>query len=65
MNKSISEELKEILVTVFWFCAFVAAVWSLYIGMVLEPDCERKGFAGVDSKGCWIIQDNHKIYEKQ
>lgn len=50
--------------TVIMFMLFCCIIFGLYIGMVLEPKCEQKGFAGVDSKGCFIIQRGEKVYEK-
>jgi hypothetical protein len=38
--------------------------FSLYINLVLEPECERKGFANVSGMGCYRIEDGVIIYEK-
>lgn len=51
----------EVLVMFLLSCA---VMFGLYIGMVLEPECEQKGYAGVDSNGCFIIQQGKKVYEK-
>ena len=50
--------------TIIIFILLCCCVIGLYIGMVLEPKCEQKGYAGGDSKGCYIIQKGEKIYEK-
>lgn len=42
------------------FCVLLAC----WISMVGEPRCEEKGFAGIDIKGCWIIKDHIRVYEK-
>lgn len=59
--------IKEFLVASVGFGVFILAVWAvgfaLYIGMVAEPDCQRKGFASADSNGCWIIKNGERIYE--
>lgn len=46
-----------------FFILFIV-MFSLYINIVLEPKCEQKGFAGVDSKGCYIYENGIKVYEK-
>jgi len=51
----------EVLVMFLLSCA---VMFGLYIGMVLEPECEQKGYAGVDSNGCFIIKKEKKVYEK-
>lgn len=38
-------------------------VFGAFITMVAEPECERKGFAGVDRDGCWIMKDGERVYE--
>lgn len=50
--------------TIIMFILCCAVVWGLYIGMVLEPNCERNGYASVDSNGCFIIQQGERVYEK-
>lgn len=50
--------------TVIIFMLLCCVTFGLYIGMVLEPKCEQKGFAGVDSNGCFIIQQGEKVYEQ-
>lgn len=54
----------EIVETILWFIVMGVVVWGLYIGMVLEPKCEQKGFAGVDKNGCFIYLQENKVYEK-
>lgn len=54
--------MKEVFENVILFIFVVCAVFSLYIGMVLEPECEKKGYAGVDKNGCYIIQQEKRVY---
>lgn len=48
---------------IIMFILCCAVIFGLYIGMVLEPKCEQKGFAGVDNNGCFIIQQGERVYE--
>jgi len=40
-------------------------IFASYIDIVAEPKCEVKGFANVDSKGCYIIEDSKRTYETE
>ncbi len=67
LNRKILKDVKVALVSfigvALWFLVTAVVVFALYIGMVAEPDCQRKGFASVDSKGCWIIKNGERTYE--
>ena len=60
MNMNYYEGFEIIILFMLTCCV----IFGLYIGMVLEPECEQKGYAGIDSKGCFIIQQGEKVYEK-
>lgn len=36
---------------------------ALWINLVAEPRCERKGFANVSDRGCYKIENGIRIYE--
>lgn len=68
-NRLKLDDVKVILVSFIgitvWIVITGVAIFALYIGMVLEPDCQRKGFASADSNGCWIIKNGERIYENK
>ena len=37
--------------------------FSLWINLVAEPECQKKGYAGVSDRGCWIIKNGVRVYE--
>lgn len=56
------EDLKGILWGLGALLVFLAVFFNVFIEYK-EIKCKEKGFADVDSKGCFLIKNGEKIYE--